>query len=84
MGTITICIDDATEQRFRELAKNILGEKKGYLGRAITEAIALWIRDKEQETIAQQGLALLEKEHHLGKYGFRSREDIHDRKPCPD
>ena len=84
MGTITICIDDATEQRFREVAKNILGEKKGYLGRAITEAIALWIRDKEQETIAQQGLLLLDKEHRLGNLGFGSREDIHDRKPCSD
>jgi hypothetical protein len=84
MGTITICIDDATEQRFREVAKYILGEKKGYLGRATTEAIALWIRDKEQETLTQQGLALLEKEHHLGKWGFRTREDIHDRKPGPD
>lgn len=84
MGTITICIDDATEQRFREVAKNMLGEKKGYLGRATTEAIALWIRDKEQETIAQQGLLLLEKEHHLGKAGYRSREDIHDRKSCTD
>lgn len=84
MGTITICIDDATEQRFREVAKTILGGKKGYLGRATTEAIALWIRDKEQETIAEQGLLLLEKEHHLGKYGFRSRGDIHDRTSCPD
>jgi uncharacterized protein YigA (DUF484 family) len=84
MGTITICIDDATEQRFREVAKNILGGKKGYLGRATTEAITLWIRDKEQETLAQQGLSLLEKEHRLGKYAFRSREDIHDRQSCPD
>lgn len=84
MGTITICIDDATEQRFREVAKNILGEKKGYLGRATTEAITLWIRDKEQEVIAEQGLALLEKEHRLGKYAYRSREDIHDRSSCTD
>jgi len=84
MGTITICVDDATEQRFRELAKNILGEKKGYLGRATTEAIALWIREKEQETIAQQGLALLEKEHHLGTWRFRTRGDIHDRNTVPD
>jgi uncharacterized protein YigA (DUF484 family) len=82
MGTITICIDDVTEQRFREVAKNILGTKKGYLGRATTEAIALWIRDKEQETIGQQALVLLEKEHHMGKYNFRSRKDIHDREPC--
>jgi len=80
MGRITIHIDDATEQRFREVAKNIPGGKKGYLGRAATEAIALWIRDKEQEVIAQQGLALVDKEHHLGKLGYRSREDIYDRK----
>jgi hypothetical protein len=84
MGTITICIDDATEQRFREVAKNILGVKKGYLGRATTEAITLWIRDKEQEAIARQGLALLEKEHRLGNYHFRSRKDIHDRTSCSD
>jgi hypothetical protein len=84
MGTITICIDDATEQRFREIAKTILGRKKGYLGRAVTEAIALWIRDREQETIAQQAHALLEKEHHLGTFRYRTREDIHDRQPGPD
>jgi hypothetical protein len=82
MGRITICIDDATEQRFREVAKNILGGKKGYMGRAATDAIALWIRDKEQELIAQQGLALLEKEYHLGKSGNHSREDIYNRKSC--
>jgi hypothetical protein len=84
MGTITICIDDVTEQRFREVAKNILGGKKGYLGRATTEAIALWIRDKEQETIAREGLALLEKEYHLGKLGFRTRGDLYDRQSCTD
>lgn len=84
MGRITINIDDTTEQRFREVAKNILGGQKGYLGRAATEAIALWIRDKEQESIAQQGLALLEKGYHLGKLGYRSREDIYNRKSCSD
>ncbi len=84
MGTITICIDDATEQRFREIAKDLLGEKKGYLGRAVTEAIALWIRDKEQETIAREGLAILGKERNLGSYRFSSRGDLHDRSVCTD
>jgi len=84
MGTITICIDDVTERRFREVAKNVLGEKKGYLGKATTEAIALWIRDKEQEMIAQQALTLLDKEHHLGNYRYRTRQEIHDRESCTD
>ena len=84
MGRLTICIDDTTEQRFREVAKNIHGGKKGYLGRNAAEAIALWIRNKEQETIAQQGLALLEKVYHQGKLGYRSREDIYNRKSYSD
>lgn len=28
---------------------------------------SLWTVDREQETIAKQGIALLEKEHHVGK-----------------
>jgi hypothetical protein len=84
MGTITICIDDATEEKFREVAKNVLGEKKGYLGRATTQAITQWIREKEQETIAQQALALLEKGHHMGERRYRSRRDIYDRESCTD
>ena len=84
MGTITICIDDATEEKFREVAKNVLGEKKGYLGKATAEAITQWISDKEQETIAQKALAILEKGHPMGKRGYRSRRDIYDRESCTD
>jgi hypothetical protein len=41
---------------------------------------SLWTGDREQEAIAKHGLALLDKEHHLGKYNFSSRADIHERK----
>jgi hypothetical protein len=84
MGMITICLDDATERKFREVAKKIHGENKGYLGRATTEAITQWISDKEQEKIAGQALALLEKGHAMGKRGFHTRKDLYDRKPCTD
>jgi len=78
MGTITICIDDETERRFREVAKNTLGEKKGYLGKATTEAITLWIHDKEQEYLADQARSLLAKDHHMGKRQYTSRSDLYD------
>ncbi len=84
MGTITICIDDETERRFREVAKESLGEKKGYLGKATTEAIENWIRDREQEAVAQRALALLGQERHLGKHLYRTRKDLYDREPCTD
>jgi len=79
MGTITICIDDETERRFRQVARETLGEKKGYLGKATTEAIECWIRGREQEAIAETALDLLKKERHLGKHLYRTRQDIHDR-----
>ena len=84
MGMITLRIDDVTEQRFRELAKKIYGEDNGYLDQAAAEAISLWILDKEQDMISRMALALLEKRRDLGKCGFCSRTNIHDRKPFPD
>ncbi|GAB6284375.1 MAG: hypothetical protein WC406_11445 [Methanoregula sp.] len=79
MGTITICIDDETERRFRQVARETLGEKKGYLGKATTEAIEYWIREREQEAIADRALAILKKERHLGEHLYQTRQDIHDR-----
>jgi len=79
MGTITISVDNDTEKRFREAAKKKLGERKGYLGKATTEALDLWIRKQTQEEIARDALALLETGHHLGKHHYKERKDLYDR-----
>jgi len=79
MGTITISVDDNTEKRFREAAKKKLGERKGYLGEATTEALELWVQKQTQEELAQRALELLGKERHLGKLLYTTRQEIHDR-----
>lgn len=79
MGTITISVDDATEMEFREVVKEEIGETKGSLGSAISEAMNLWIKQKQQIEIAQRQLALIEKGFHLGKYKF-NREELHERR----
>jgi predicted transcriptional regulator len=79
MGTITISVDDEIEERFREVAKKKLGERKGYLGKATTEALEIWIRKQTQEDIARDALALLEKGHPLGKHIYKERKDLYDR-----
>ena len=79
MGTITITVDDDTEKRFREAAKKKLGERKGYLGKATTEALEIWIRKQTQEDIARDALALLEMGHRTGKRLYTERKDIYDR-----
>ncbi len=79
MGTITISVDDDTEKRFREAAKKKLGERKGYLGKATTEALEFWVQKQTQEEIARDALALLETGHHLGKHRYTERNDLYDR-----
>lgn len=79
MGTITISIDDETEKRFREAAKKKMGERKGYLGKATTEALESWIRNQTQEEISRDALNLLETEYHPGAYRYSERKDLYDR-----
>ncbi|WP_292364726.1 MULTISPECIES: hypothetical protein [unclassified Methanoculleus] len=79
MGTITLSIDDRTEQAFRRLAEKILGKRKGSLGEAATEAMNLWIREKTQEAIACDALDLTETAYHLGERRYASRKDLYDR-----
>lgn len=78
MGTITISVDDDTEMEFRDVVKEEIGETKGSLGSAITEAMNLWIKNKQQTEIAQRQLQLMESGFHLGKYKF-NRDELHER-----
>ena len=83
MGTITISVDDDTEKRFRNAARKKLGERKGYLGKATTEALECWILKQTQEEIARDALALLETGYHTGKHLSTKRQDLYDRATGP-
>ncbi len=78
MGTMTISVDDAAEMEFRGIIKRETGKTKGALGSAITEAINLWIKNKQQTEIAERQLALMEKGFRFGRYKF-NREELHER-----
>ena len=78
MGTITISIDDDTEKRFREVAKKKLGERKGYLGKATTQALECWMKQQTQEEIVIDALSLIRSGHNLGKHLYRTRNDLYD------
>lgn len=78
MGTITISIDDETERRFREVARRRIGDRKGSLGKATTEALELWIRTQTQDEIAREGLRLLKQGFDFGKREYRTRDELYD------
>jgi hypothetical protein len=79
MATMTINISEDIAKRFREAVKTRIGEGKGILGRAVEQALAIWIHEKLQEQIADRQKKLMAE----GVYSLRSwkfnRDEIHER-----
>ncbi len=79
MGTITISVDDQTENRFRKRVLQVHGERKGALGKAVTEAMDLWMAQKAQEELAERAILLMDSGYDLGTRNYRTRADLHER-----
>ena len=79
MGTITINVDDETEESFRKAVRHEKGVGKGKLGEAVKEALDIWVYEKKQREIAERQIKLMEKGFNMGKIGKWTREELHDR-----
>ncbi|MDP3918812.1 MAG: hypothetical protein Q8Q35_02830 [Nanoarchaeota archaeon] len=78
MGTITINVDNKTEEIFRKTVSEKLGTGKGKLGTAVTEALYNWVEINQEENIQKRQLEMMEKGFKLGRYKF-DRDKIHKR-----
>ncbi len=78
MGTMTISISDEVEQRFRETIRAQSSMKKGVFGKAIQEAINLWIEKQKQEEIAKRQLQILKKGYNFSLKSYK-REELYER-----
>ncbi|MBI2076644.1 MAG: hypothetical protein HYT72_05355 [Candidatus Aenigmarchaeota archaeon] len=77
MGTITVSVDDDVEKKFRKAASTKYGKRKGYLGKAITTAMKIWI--KAEGGNVKKAVELLEKGHNSGGLMYKSRDELHGR-----
>ena len=77
MGTITVNIPDEVEQGFRNAAGVVYGKKKGYLGKAMNQALLHWIKT-EKKRADSKALELLDKGFEMGKLKF-NRDELHER-----
>ena len=77
--TITVSVDAEVEERFRRTAKAVHGKKKGYLGKALTDAMKVWTREREQTDNVAATLRLLEDGLDIGVERYRSRDELHER-----
>jgi predicted transcriptional regulator len=77
--TITVSVDSDVERKFRRTAKAIHGKKKGYLGKALTDAMESWTKEREQRDTVAATLRLLDEGIDLGGLKYKSRDELHDR-----
>jgi len=77
--TITVSVDAEVEKRFRGTVKAVQGKKKGYLGRALTDAMRVWTKEREQTDSVAATLRLLEEGLDIGIERPRSRDELHER-----
>ncbi len=78
MSTITISVNDDIEREFRETVKKKLGKGKGVLGKAVEEAIKMWIEEKKQRKIAERELKLIKGGLYLLRGWKFNREEIYE------
>jgi hypothetical protein len=76
---ITVSVDARVEEKFRKTARAIHGKKKGYLGKALTDAMENWTREKEQTYSVVATLQLLDEGINLGGLKYKNRDELHDR-----
>ncbi len=75
--TITVNVDEEAESEFRIEASKRYGKRKGYLGRALTEAMKEWTKKKNADVVAKS-LTLLKEGIKMKKWKF-NREELYER-----
>ena len=77
--TITVNVREDVEKRFRKLASTTYGKRKGYLGRAVTEAMLEWEKKKTRTDVNARALEMLRTGLKMGKITWKSRDELHER-----
>jgi hypothetical protein len=75
--TITINVEEEVETEFRKQASKRYGNRKGYLGKAFTEAMREWTKKSDVE-IEAKALKLLKDGIKMKKWEF-NRADLYER-----
>lgn len=75
--TITVNVEEEVANEFREEASRRYGKKKGYLGKAVTEALSEW--NKKRNVDLENEVRQMLKVGIKGKKWKFNREELYDR-----
>lgn len=76
--TITVSVEEDVEKRFRKVASATYGKRKGYLGKALTEAMRAWEKNKKED-VNMRALEMLNKGFSMGGLKTKDRSEWHER-----
>jgi hypothetical protein len=77
--TLTFNVNTEVEEKFRKVARATQGSKKGYLGRALTDAMEKWANEMEGADAVAAAMALLDQGVDLGGIKYGHRDELHER-----
>ncbi len=77
--TLTVNVNAEVEKKFRQVAKATQGGKKGYLGKALTDAMQKWTDEKEATVAVAAAMAMLAEGLDLGGLRNVRRVELHGR-----
>lgn len=76
--TVTINMDSDVVKKLRKLAA-AQKQRKGFMGKVISEATKKYLQEREQEDITKRQLRKMEKGYKMGKILIKHRSELHDR-----
>jgi len=74
--TITINVDESLASNFRKKAEQKYGKQKGYLSKAVSEALNEWISNEKDAV--QKALAAIEKGIHAPQLHYKKRSELYE------
>ena len=77
--TLTVNVQKDVEERFRRLAGIAYGKHKGYLGKAVTEAMKSWETQRMKSDVNVRALEMLERGFKMGGLKTKNRSEWHER-----
>ena len=80
MGNITVSLEKETEQELRNLASSEYKNRKGALGKVISESIKLMAKKSARNRAMKRQFNWMNKGFKMGKIMIKKREDIYDRR----
>lgn len=75
--TITVNVEESVEEEFRKFAGKEYGKRKGYLGKALTQAMNEWVQRRNND-IEARALKLLKSGIKMKQWKF-NRDELHER-----